>query len=114
MTLCDGTHLPAGTLVAAASYTLHRDETKYPSPDEFDPFRFSRLREGEGQDVKHQFVNTSNDYLLFGHGKHAWYAVDVFSARLRIRCTHVDVLQSRQVLCCKRAEGNTRVHGTSL
>ncbi|KAH9884927.1 cytochrome P450 [Cubamyces lactineus] len=72
VTLSDGTRIPRGTLVAAASATAHSDGTRYPAPDTFDPFRFARLREG-GVDAatKHQLVNTSVDFLTFGHGKHA-------------------------------------------
>nr|BED42931.1 cytochrome P450 monooxygenase [Trametes versicolor] len=73
VTLSDGTRIPRGTLVAAASATAHRgDDTRYAAPDAFDPFRFARMREG-GADaaVKHQLVNTSVDFLTFGHGKHA-------------------------------------------
>ncbi len=73
VTLSDGTRIPKGTLVAAASVTAHTDDTRYPEPDVFDPFRFARMREGGVEDaVKHQLVNTSVDFLPFGHGKHAW------------------------------------------
>lgn len=84
MTLSDGTFIPAGTFIVAAAYPLHRDETKYAAPDMFDPFRFSRMREkGNGEDVKHQFVNTSTDYIPFGHGKRAWYVVTSSLSYLR-------------------------------
>lgn len=69
----DGTFLPAGTLIVAATYPTHFDDENYASAAEFDPFRFSRMREAEGEGTKHQFVNTSVEYILFGHGKHAWY-----------------------------------------
>ncbi|KAI0371432.1 cytochrome P450 [Pilatotrama ljubarskyi] len=72
VTLSDGTRIPRGTLVAAASATAHTDGARYPAPDAFDPFRFARLREGGADEaVKHQLVNTSVDFLTFGHGKHA-------------------------------------------
>ena len=70
--LNDGTLIPAGTLIAANSYQMHHDDAYYPNADEFDPFRFSRMREIEGEGTKHQFVNTSLEYIPFGHGKHAW------------------------------------------
>ncbi|KAI0800568.1 cytochrome P450 [Fomes fomentarius] len=69
--MSDGTIIPAGTTVGAASYLLHRDSASYPSPDLFDPFRFATLRESEGEGTKHQFANTSMNYIPFGHGKHA-------------------------------------------
>ena len=72
VTLSDGTVLPKGTVVVAAAHPLHHDEVNYADPSVFDPFRFSRMREREGEGTKHQFVNTSPEYVAFGHGKHAW------------------------------------------
>ncbi|OSC97933.1 cytochrome P450 [Trametes coccinea BRFM310] len=72
VTLSDGTFIPRGTLVCAAAMTAHRDGTRYPEPDTFDPFRFARMREGGVEAAtKHQLVNTSVDFLTFSHGKHA-------------------------------------------
>ena len=73
ITLVDGTFIPKGTMVCAASYPMHHDDAHYADAEEFDPFRFSRMREKEGEGVKHQFVNTSLDYISFGHGRHAWW-----------------------------------------
>ena len=75
VTLSDGTFLPAGAMVQSATYPLHHDDAIYPSANTFDPFRFSRMREAEGESVKHQIVTTSNDNIAFGHGKHAWYVL---------------------------------------
>ena len=72
VTLCDGTVLPKGTLVVANLFGTHNDDELYPNPDDFDPFRFARMREADGEDTKHQLVNTSLGYMPFGHGKHAW------------------------------------------
>ncbi|KAI1791203.1 cytochrome P450 [Ganoderma leucocontextum] len=71
VTLNNGTVIPKGALVVAASYPTHHDDAIYEHANTFDPFRFSRMREGEGEGVKHQFVNTSLDFVSFGHGKHA-------------------------------------------
>ncbi|KAI0758034.1 cytochrome P450 [Fomes fomentarius] len=72
VTLSDGTRIPKGTLVAAAAVTAHSDDTRYVDPLVFDPFRFSRMREGGAEEaVKHQLVNTSVDFITFGLGKHA-------------------------------------------
>ncbi len=67
----DGTLIPAGTTVGAASYLLHRDSASYPSADLFDPFRFATLRQSDGEGTNHQFADTSMNYMPFGHGKHA-------------------------------------------
>lgn len=72
LTLSDGTRLPAGTRVAANAYWIHFDDAYYPNAQEFDPFRFSRIRELPGEGTKHQFVVPSNYYTSFGLGRHAW------------------------------------------
>lgn len=74
-TLSNGTFLPAGTFVSVASRAIHFDDANYSNPEEFDGFRFAHIREEEGQSAKHQMVATATDYLPFGHGKHAWYAI---------------------------------------
>ena len=72
VTLSDGTFIPKGTLVVAAAYPMHHDDSNYVDASVFDPFRFARMCEEEGQGTKHQFVHTSTKYIPFGHGKHAW------------------------------------------
>ena len=72
VTLCDGTVLPKGTLVVANLFGTHNDDELYPNPGEFDPFRFARIRDGDGEGTKHQFVATSTSYVPFGIGRHAW------------------------------------------
>ncbi|PIL33520.1 cytochrome P450 [Ganoderma sinense ZZ0214-1] len=71
VTLSNGTVIPKGALVVAASYPTHHDDAIYENANTFDPFRFSRMREVEGEGMKHQFVNTSPEYISFGHGRHA-------------------------------------------
>lgn len=72
-TLSDGTFLPAGTFVACNAISTHYDSANYEAPHEFRPFRFADVREESVEEsTKHQMVATSNDYLSFGHGRHAW------------------------------------------
>ena len=73
--LHDGTVLPRDTLIMAATDATHTDDAVYDDADRFDPFRFARMREAEGDATKHQFVHTSVNYLPFGHGRHAWSVV---------------------------------------
>lgn len=70
-TFSDGTYIPKGTLLSVAT-TRHEEESIYPHADEFHGFRFSDMRQGEGENTKNQYVATSTDYITFGHGKHAW------------------------------------------
>ena len=73
VTLIDGTFIPKGTILVAAAHPTHHDEYIYTDAGVFDPFRFAKMREGDDEGLKYQFVNTSVDYISFGHGKHAWY-----------------------------------------
>ncbi|OJJ46552.1 hypothetical protein ASPZODRAFT_66197 [Penicilliopsis zonata CBS 506.65] len=72
-----GLKLPQGCLFSFLSQPAHTDEATYEDPDQYDPFRFSRLREkaSNGGDPSEigtlSFVTTSPDHLPFGHGKHA-------------------------------------------
>ncbi|PCH34304.1 cytochrome P450 [Wolfiporia cocos MD-104 SS10] len=69
--LSDGTIVPAGTICGAVSFAMHHDEDNYADPEVFNPFRFSDMRAEESERVKYQYVNTSPEYISFGHGKHA-------------------------------------------
>ena len=89
LTLPDGTILPKGSKVATPSHSIHFDEAIYPSPDKCDPLRFSGSPNKEdlprcSNDVSYggnlsdpseakpmSIVNTSPDFLAFGHGRHA-------------------------------------------
>ncbi|KAI9571037.1 cytochrome P450 [Boletus coccyginus] len=70
-TFSDGTFIPKGTTVVVPSRSLHLDNEHYENAHVFDPFRFSDMRDEEGEGTKHHFVSTSIEYLPFGHGKHA-------------------------------------------
>ncbi|KAG8219264.1 cytochrome P450 [Butyriboletus roseoflavus] len=70
-TFSDGTFVPKGTSIVAAARSIHYDEAFYENAHAFEPFRFADLREQDGEDVKHQFVSTTTEYLSFGHGRRA-------------------------------------------
>jgi cytochrome P450 len=73
LTLSDGTHLPKGQWVVAPACAINRSTQYYANPDDFDAFRFSRMREAEaGHETKHQLTCPEKGYLSFGMGKHAW------------------------------------------
>jgi len=71
----DGTVIPKGTYVAATAGPVWVDEGIYEDPLTFKPFRFAEACEGVDharEAVKNQLATTSSQFLLFGHGKHAW------------------------------------------
>ena len=71
-TFSDGTHVPKGIWVLPATSAIHRDANTYENPNEWDGFRFSRMREQKGQETKHQMVSMTSDNLTFGTGKYGW------------------------------------------
>jgi cytochrome P450 len=72
-TFSDGTVAPAGYTIGAPLMMLHNDAPDMTGLEEFDGFRYSRKNEESTGPTKHQMVNTDPNYVLFGHGKHAWY-----------------------------------------
>jgi cytochrome P450 len=72
-TFADGTSIPKGARIVAPIRPIHFDESIYKDADKFDGFRFSDMRELEGESAKHHVSNTNLEFLHFGHGHHAWY-----------------------------------------
>ncbi|KAF8270427.1 cytochrome P450 [Lactarius quietus] len=71
-TFSNGVTVPAGTLISAPVNAIHADGEIYPNPEEFDGFRFAKLREDDGVPVVgQQSTSTSAEYLTFGYGRHA-------------------------------------------
>ncbi|KAK5110944.1 hypothetical protein LTR62_005482 [Meristemomyces frigidus] len=66
-TFKDGTVIPKGYMVSGSIPVLHK--LLNAEEAQFDGFKYSRLAE-EGK-KRMQSVSTSNDYLAFGHGRHA-------------------------------------------
>ncbi|KIM84176.1 hypothetical protein PILCRDRAFT_401541 [Piloderma croceum F 1598] len=67
--LSDGTSMPKGTWVMSSINAAHHSEIKYENPMKFDGFRFSRMREQPGNEVKYQAVSTT-DSFAFGTAPH--------------------------------------------
>lgn len=86
--LSDGTVLPKGNalMVSAESFT---DPNIYPEPSKFDVYRFMRMREMAGMENKAQFVSTSPEHLLFGHGQHACPGRFFASNELKVALCHL-------------------------
>lgn len=70
-TFSNGVTIPPGTVVGAPLSAIHTDGEVYPNPDEFDGFRFVKLREcgGDGMASKHLAGTTSTVHLPYGHGR---------------------------------------------
>lgn len=99
LTLEDGCHVPRGAKIGVPVYSIHHDEAFYAQAHEYDAFRFSRLQEDAtvpknvpedgntgsntcqpdasdaSQGKLETLVTTSETFLSFGHGRHAWYVM---------------------------------------
>lgn len=94
ITIPTGEHVPCGAKVSIASYGPHVDEQVYGTaeagPLAFDPFRFTRpgvaqrMRRKEDALPGLGFVTTSEHYMGFSHGRHAWYVL--FPFHFLFRC----------------------------
>jgi len=71
-TFSNGIFVPRGEVIGTPVFATHTDDNIYPNGKEFDGFRFSRMREQEGESAKHHASNTSLEFMTFGHGQHAW------------------------------------------
>ncbi|KDR68414.1 hypothetical protein GALMADRAFT_1044748 [Galerina marginata CBS 339.88] len=70
-TFSNGITLPAGTELAAATYSTHMDDRNYDNPDAFQGFRFAEMHDEVGESMKRHFVSLTPEYLTFGTGRHA-------------------------------------------
>lgn len=71
-TFSNGVVLPKGTTIFAPLREIQKDRSVYKNPDQFDGFRFSKLREECGESAIHHCSNTGLNFIQFGHGHHAW------------------------------------------
>ncbi|KAH8828951.1 cytochrome P450 [Flagelloscypha sp. PMI_526] len=65
-TFSNGQVVPPGYILNFIARSIHRDEANFENPLEFRPFRFSDMRDEEGQGVFHSFVTLEPDFVLFG------------------------------------------------
>ncbi|KAJ5063253.1 cytochrome P450 monooxygenase-like protein [Bipolaris maydis] len=71
--LSNGQHIPAGVMIEVPSDAVSFDSTLFTNPDEFDGFRYYKMRENSstGELARSQFVSANERDMLFGYGKHA-------------------------------------------
>ncbi|KXN83238.1 Ent-kaurene oxidase [Leucoagaricus sp. SymC.cos] len=96
-TLSDGTVIPAGTYISLASDAMNREDTSFTDANTFKGFRWSQMREGDGEldSIKHQMVALTLDTIVWGHGRHAcpgrFFAVNELKAIFAYVILHYDV-----------------------
>ena len=71
MTLPDGTFIPKGVKLEVNTASIHTDPEHYENPHEFDGLRYYRMRQREGEEMKHLYYSVGKNDLSFGYGRHA-------------------------------------------
>lgn len=90
--LYDGTVLPVGTHFSMASHAILLDPANLPGggdPNQFDGFRYARLREDPENVNKYQWATTDSNSLHFGHGKYACPGRFLASNEIKLILSHL-------------------------
>lgn len=69
VTLSDGTVIPVNTSIAVATDAVARDNRIWGNAEEFDGFRFEKMRKSEADENKYQFTSINEESLSFGASK---------------------------------------------
>ncbi|KAE8144230.1 cytochrome P450 [Aspergillus avenaceus] len=86
--LSDGTRIPKGARTTLSSHILE-DESIYPNAKVYDGFRFYNKRQEPGNEHRYQFVTTSPEQYVFGHGAHACPGRFFASHEIKILLIHL-------------------------
>ncbi|GJN83138.1 hypothetical protein PLIIFM63780_006686 [Purpureocillium lilacinum] len=84
-----------GTRMTIHAHVINQNPELYPNPAEFQPFRFSKLRETPGNEHKFQHATTGIDNINFGHG--IWACPGRFFASAEIKVVLAYILRHYDV-----------------
>lgn len=110
--LPDGTPIPKGTNLGVSSQNLW-DPTVFPNPQQFDGYRFLRLREQAGNENAWQLATTRPEHIAFGHGKHACPGRFFAANEVKIALCHL-LLKYDWKLADPKSSPRTVAHGNAL
>lgn len=71
LTLSNGLYIPANQTIWVDITHMWSPDVWGPNADQFDPYRFSRLRDDKATEHMAHLVSTSAEHMGFGHGEHA-------------------------------------------
>ncbi|GAP88426.2 putative cytochrome P450 [Rosellinia necatrix] len=96
ITLSNGFHIPAGTIVQCNTNMLDEAPAAWGDPNAFDGLRFHRLRGASPEDAnRFQFAGTSYDSMQFGFGRDAcpgrFFASNQIKIALAYILSHYDL-----------------------
>ncbi|EOA91097.1 uncharacterized protein SETTUDRAFT_25189 [Exserohilum turcica Et28A] len=119
--LSDGTKIPANFDIAVPALPVNLDESKYPKPDQFDPYRFVNLRSGVKNDPigyasreQYQFISVTKENMAFGFGQSA--CPGRFFAANEMKLLFVRLLMDYDIKMPENIEGRypNIIRGTSI
>ncbi len=88
ISLSDNITIPKNAFISMGP-VLMKDFTVFPDADTFDGHRFLKLRNAPGNENKHQFVTTSPECNVFGHGSHSCPGRFFASNELKLLLAHM-------------------------
>ena len=91
ITLSNGVHLPARTRIAVPQYAISTDPANVPgeNPSEYEPWRYSRLREDLQNAGKYYFAMSDSTHMAFGYGKYACPGRFFVANEIKITLAHL-------------------------
>ena len=91
-TFSDVTFIPAGTVLAVSTGSVHLDPQTYEDPLRFDGFRFLKMKERaalDDPDKKFDVATVNSDFVAFGQGRHACPGRFFASTELKILLAYI-------------------------
>ncbi|KAL7928322.1 cytochrome P450 [Trichoderma chlorosporum] len=84
----DGLRLPKNTQFSFPNYEVNHDPDVYPSPEQFDPWRFLKMRKTIDSN-KYHFAYASDHIINFGSGTHACPGRYYASYEIKLILVHI-------------------------
>ncbi|KAG6017098.1 hypothetical protein E4U54_008359 [Claviceps lovelessii] len=86
--LSDGTVLPKNKLTLVSAHKQW-DAASYEQPDQFDGYRFYKMRQIPGKEHSAQLVSVSPEHMGFGYGLHACPGRFFASEEIKLVLCHI-------------------------
>lgn len=103
VTLSDGLFLPKGSRLNVDSSRM-ADPSLHDNPEQYDAYRFLKMRSQPGREFMAQLVSTSPDHLGFGHGQHSCPGRFFAANEIKIALAHMILKYDWQLVEGSRGE----------
>ncbi|SMY20802.1 unnamed protein product [Zymoseptoria tritici ST99CH_1A5] len=104
-----GHRIPAGSTVMIRAHPINRDRKLWgDNADQFDGFRFSKLRDMPGNALKYQHTSTGTDNINFGHG--IWACPGRFFASAQLKVILAELLRRYDIMRSPQTPNPGQLH----